>query len=120
MFKNIVKYFVRRSIKKAIKEMENTSFEGAVDIMNKCLVKNFKDLSYIQNGYRVIVFKRVNIPVSMYRDVENFTDAFTVINDKEVRFFFKNGNETIWDGFGGVLEHDILIHVMKNILKTAK
>lgn len=121
IFKLVGNYFLRRKLSRAIREMNNTSYEGAVDIMNKCLTDIFINYNYITDENNCINFAEVTIPISSYRTRENHTNGCCLIdNPMEVRFFFDDGNETIWDGFSSIEEHYILVKIMMNIFDTIK
>lgn len=104
----------------AIRNMKKSSFHDSIDIMNKCLTDIFLNYNYITDENNFINFEEVTIPKSFNRTRENHTDGCCFItNPNEIRFFFDNGNENIYDSFSND-EHDILIKIMENILKTVK
>ena len=120
IFKFVSNYFLRRKLSRAIREMNNTSYEDAIDIMNKCLTDVFLNYNYITDKDNFINFEEVTLPKSFYRTRENHTAwCCFIANPDEIRFFFDNGNENIYDSFSSD-EHDILIKIMENILKTIK
>ena len=112
--------FLHHKLNKAIRDIKKSSFRDSIDIMDKCLMDVFLNYNYITDENNFIRFEEVTLPKSFNRTHENHTDGCCLIdNPMEIRFFFDNGNENIYDSFSHD-EHDILIKIMENILKTVK
>ena len=120
LFESLRDSVLRYKLNNAIHNMKRSSFRDSIDIMNKCLTDIFLNYNYITDENNFIRFEEVTLPKSFYRTRENHTDGCCFItNPNEIRFFFDNGNENIYDSFSSD-EHNILIKIMENILKTVK
>lgn len=120
LLESLKNHFLRRKLNNAIRDMKRSSFRDSIDIMNKCLTDIFLNYNYVTDENNFINFEEVTLPKSLNRSHENHTAWCCLIdNPMEIRFFFDNGNENIYDSFSND-EHDILIKIMENILKTVK